>query len=75
VVDLLMPQSLDTSAMHFLMRLFFRGIYVPQMTRRAWFNLILQNRRSILKLVRNGIAKYRQAHNRQTEKATAPAMN
>jgi hypothetical protein len=29
---------------------------------------ILQNRRSILKLLRNGIAKYREAHGRQTEK-------
>src|SRR6185503_9487638 len=33
VVDLLTPRSLDTSAMHLLMRLFFRGIYVPQMTK------------------------------------------
>ena len=75
VVDLLTPQSLDTSAMHFLMRLFFRGIYVPQMSRTAWLNLIFQNRKSIFKLLRNGLAKYREAHNRQTEKATAPAMN
>ena len=75
VVDLLTPQSLDIGAMHFLMRLFFRGIYVPQMTRRAWLNLIFQNRRSIWKLVHQGIAKYREAHDRQTEKATAAAMN
>lgn len=75
VIDLLMPQSLDTGAMHFLMRLFFRGIYVPQMTKRAWLNLIFQNRRSITKLVRRGVGKYREAHKRQTRKATAPAMN
>jgi len=75
VIDLLLPQSLDTGAMHFLMRLFFRGIYVPQMTKRAWLNLIYQNRRSIIKLVRRGVGKYREAHKRQTRKATAPAMN
>ncbi|HSB26317.1 MAG TPA: radical SAM protein [Pyrinomonadaceae bacterium] len=75
VVDLLAPLSLDISAMHFLMRLFFRGIYVPQMTRRAWVNLIFQNRRSILKLLRNGIAKHREGHARESERAATPAMN
>jgi radical SAM superfamily enzyme YgiQ (UPF0313 family) len=75
IVDLLGPRSLNNSAIHFLMRLFFRGIYVPQMTRRAWLNLIFQNRRSIFKLLRNGIAKYREAHDRHTEKVTAPAIN
>jgi len=75
VVSLLISQNLDISAMHLLARLCFRGIYVPQMTRMAWLNLIFQNRRSILKLLRNGIAKYREAHDRQTEKVTAPAIN
>ena len=71
VIDLLTQQSLDVGAMHFLMRLFFRGIYVPQMTTTAWLSLIFQNRRSIFTLVRKSVAKYREAHNRQTEKATA----
>jgi hypothetical protein len=75
VVDLLTPGSIDVGAMHFLMRLFFRGIYVPQMTTTAWLRLIFQNRRSIFTLVRTAIAKYREAHNRQTDEATAPAMN
>ena len=61
VIDMLTPQSLDIGAMHFLMRLFFRGIYVPQVTKRAWFSLILENRGSIVKLVRSGVAKYRQS--------------
>ena len=75
VVDLLSPRSIDMSAMHFLMRLFFRGIYVPQMTKWAWLNLIFQNRKSILTLLRNGIAKYREAQRRETENAVAPALN
>ncbi|HEX3251394.1 MAG TPA: radical SAM protein [Pyrinomonadaceae bacterium] len=75
VVDLLTPGSIDVGAMHFLMRLFFRGIYVPQMTTTAWLRLIFQNRRSIFTLVRTAIAKYREAHNRQSDEATAPAMN
>ena len=74
VVNLLM-QDLDISAMHLLARLCFRGIYVPQLTRRAWISLVFQNRRSIFKLLRNGIAKYRDTRDRRTRKATAPAMN
>ena len=75
VVNELIQENLDIGAMHLLARLCFRGIYVPQMTRRAWLNLIFQNRRSIFKLSRNAIAKYREAHDRQTEKVTAPAIN
>src|SRR5690349_11674814 len=75
VVNLLISQNLEIGAMHLLARLCFRGIYVPQMTRKAWFSLIFRNRRSIFKLLRDGFAKYRETHNGQTEKATAPAMN
>jgi radical SAM superfamily enzyme YgiQ (UPF0313 family) len=75
VVNELIQENLGIGAMHLLARLCFRGIYVPQMTRMAWLNLIFQNRRSIFKLLRNGIAKYREAHDRQTEKVTAPAIN
>src|ERR1041384_2874871 len=75
VVNHLIPESLDISATHLLARLCFRGIYVPQMTKRAWLNLIFQNRRSILKLLRTGIAKYREAHDRQNEEVTAQVVN
>ena len=61
VQEVLAPRGLDIRAMHLLMRLFFRGIYVPQMTKAAWLNLIYQNRRSILKLFRDAIVKYREA--------------
>jgi len=75
VIDLLTSRNLDIGAMHFIMRLFFRGIYVPQMTTTAWLKLIVENRRSIFTLVRKGIAKYREAHDRHHEKAAAPAMD
>jgi len=35
-------------------RLCFRGIYFPQMGRFAWVKAILENRRTILKLIRQG---------------------
>ena len=75
VVDLLTQRDLDIGLIHFLMRLFFRGIYVPQMTTTAWVRLIFQNRKSIFTLVRRGIAKYRETHERQTQKASAQAIN
>jgi radical SAM superfamily enzyme YgiQ (UPF0313 family) len=54
-----LPHNLDTRMMHFLMRLFFRGIYVPQMKTSAWLKLIFENRRPIIKLVQEGVGKYR----------------
>lgn len=75
VIDLLTPSNLDVGAMHFLMRLFFRGIYVPQMTKAAWLRLMFENRSSIFTLARKGIAKYREAHKGQIKKATAPSLN
>ena len=36
-------------------RLCFRGIYFPQLGKRAWLKLIFQNRRTIFKLVRDAM--------------------
>lgn len=59
IVDDLKASGLDINIMHFLMRLFFRGIYVPQMNKGAWVKLIAQNRRSIIKLVKEGYHRHR----------------
>jgi hypothetical protein len=48
-------------------RLFFRGIYFPQMNRRAWAKLVFDNRRTILSLVREGVGKYRESRKRGSE--------
>src|SRR5688500_10605124 len=48
-------------------RLFFRGIYFPQMNKRAWMKLIYDNRRTIGALVREGFAKYRASRRRASE--------
>ncbi|MBA3247990.1 MAG: B12-binding domain-containing radical SAM protein [Pyrinomonadaceae bacterium] len=50
---------------HLIARLFFRGIYFPQMNKRAWFKLIAQNRGTIYQLVREGVSKYRAARRRR----------
>jgi radical SAM superfamily enzyme YgiQ (UPF0313 family) len=42
-------------------RLFFRGIYFPQMNRRAWLRLVYENRRVIYGLVKEAAGKWRKA--------------
>ena len=66
VMKSLEQQNIDTRAMHLVMRLFFRGIYVPQTTKSAWLKLIFQNRKSILNLAREGVGLYR-AHGRSAD--------
>jgi radical SAM superfamily enzyme YgiQ (UPF0313 family) len=44
---------------HIVARLFFRGIYFPQMGTAAWLKLLFQNRRSIGALAREGFSTYR----------------
>jgi hypothetical protein len=51
VVELLAGRSFQYRAGHLIARLFFRGIYFPQMNRRAWLKLIADNRRVIYGLV------------------------
>ena len=41
--------------MHFVMRMFFRGIYFPQRNARVWTKLVAQNRRPLLQLIKGGL--------------------
>ncbi len=44
---------------HLVARFFFRGIYFPQMNKRAWMKLMFDNRKSILGLAKEGFSTYR----------------
>ncbi len=44
---------------HLISRLFFRGIYFPQMNKRAWMKLVFQNRRPILGLTKEAFGMWR----------------
>jgi radical SAM superfamily enzyme YgiQ (UPF0313 family) len=57
---------------HLVARLFFRGIYFPQMTKGAWLKLIADNRRIIYKLVKEAAGKLRKGR-RQNAKVTIEA--
>ena len=52
---------------HLVARLFFRGIYFPQMTRRAWLKLLADNRRVIYGLVKEAAGKWRKSRRRGAE--------
>ncbi len=52
---------IDTRIGHLVARLFFRGIYFPQMSKWAWMKLLFDNRRPILSLTGEGIRTWRQA--------------
>jgi radical SAM superfamily enzyme YgiQ (UPF0313 family) len=43
--------SLPDRVIHLLSRLAFRGIYFPQMSRKEWVRILLQNRSSILSVI------------------------
>lgn len=58
---------------HLVARLFFRGIYFPQMNKRAWFGLIFQNRKSIYGLVKEGASEWRK-HRRNSRDAVSDTV-
>lgn len=50
---------IETRISHLVARLFFRGIYFPQMGTRAWLRLLFDNRRAIYSLSREGFSTWR----------------
>ena len=56
---------IDTRISHLAARLFFRGIYFPQMGTRAWLRLLYSNRGSIIALTREGIGTWRRSRARR----------
>ena len=60
---------------HLVARLFFRGIYFPQMSRRAWLKLLADNRRAILALTREGLSTWGAARRRSRAAARERASS
>jgi hypothetical protein len=62
---------------HLISRLFFRGIYFPQMNKRAWMKLVFQNRGPMLSLSKEAIGMWRASRKKKTtvEGEPVPAMN
>ncbi|MEN3333134.1 MAG: hypothetical protein V7641_2499 [Blastocatellia bacterium] len=62
-VDSISDKPLGHRVNVLIARLCFRGIYFPQMGKRAWVKVIAQNRRTIFKLVSEGLKVRRKARN------------
>ena len=59
-IDWFGGRDINDQIMHFVMRMFFRGIYFPQRNARVWTKLVAQNHRPLFKLFRGGVGKYRE---------------
>ena len=64
-IDAIKNQPIQYRISHLVARLFFRGIYFPQMKKRDWMKLLLDNRRTILGLTKEGFSTWRAARKRQ----------
>ncbi len=64
-INSIRSSPIDVRVSHLVARLFFRGIYFPQLGKAAWIKLLFQNRRSILSLAREGFSTWRAFRKRQ----------
>ncbi len=66
---------IETRISHLVARLFFRGIYFPQLRRRDWITLLFQNRKTIFSLTKEGITTWRNARKKARGKiVTSPTV-
>jgi radical SAM superfamily enzyme YgiQ (UPF0313 family) len=73
VVEELAGRSFQYRAGHLIARLFFRGIYFPQMGKRAWLKLLYDNRRALYALTREAAGKWK-ASRQKAKLETAPPV-
>jgi len=73
VVESLADRSFQYRAGHLIARLFFRGIYFPQMGKRAWMKLLFENRRALYGLTREAAGKWK-ASRQKSKLETAPPV-
>jgi radical SAM superfamily enzyme YgiQ (UPF0313 family) len=64
-INAIKDAPIDVRIGHFVARLFFRGIYFPQMSKWAWIKLLLDNRKPILSLTREGLKTWRNARRKR----------
>ena len=72
-IDSIKDAPIEYRIGHLVARLFFRGIYFPQMRRRDWLKLLFQNRKTILSLTKEGFGTWRKFKKRQKAERLAEA--
>ena len=74
-LEAIRDMPIQTRISHLAARLFFRGIYFPQMGTRAWLRLLFNNRKPIAALTREGFATWRRARKRRREVPAVPIIS
>jgi radical SAM superfamily enzyme YgiQ (UPF0313 family) len=64
-LEAIADRRIDYRLMHLISRLFFRGIYFPQLTKMDWTVLVVQNRRPVLKLAKEAVSLYRNSRKKR----------
>ncbi len=64
-IEAIKHAPIDVRISHLVARLFFRGIYFPQMGKWAWIKLLFSNRKPILSLSKEGLKTWRDARKRR----------
>src|SRR5215218_1541559 len=70
-VEAIRDSPIQTRISHLVARMFFRGIYFPQMGTVAWLKLLFANRSTILSLTGEGIGTWRRSRARRRSEARA----
>jgi radical SAM superfamily enzyme YgiQ (UPF0313 family) len=65
VIEALKDKPIGYRISHLVSRFFFRGIYFPQMNKRAWLKLLFDNRKPILSLTKEGLKTWRKARRKR----------
>jgi radical SAM superfamily enzyme YgiQ (UPF0313 family) len=65
-LDSISHKSVEARIIHLIARLFFRGIYFPQMGWWAWTKVIAQNRRTIFNLLGEAFGAWRRARRKKS---------
>jgi hypothetical protein len=60
---------------HLVARLFFRGIYFPQLSKGAWLKLLFENRRTIFSLTKEGLKTWRHASRKRAQTPVGVSMS
>jgi hypothetical protein len=66
-IQALSDQPIRYRITHLVMRLLFRGIYFPQMNKRAFLKVVLQNRAPLLSLTKEGFGRLLSRKSRKRE--------
>lgn len=64
-IESIKDAPVETRIGHLVARLFFRGIYFPQMTKMAWVKLLFDNRSTVFSLVGEGLSTWRASRRRK----------